>query len=138
MYKEPQWISLKAILAIHKEQIAEHGGISGIRDMGLLESVLDRPKNKFYYSNNNLIKKQDLIQFASSYAYGIIKNHPFFDGNKRVALISYQLFTKLNGISIFASPIEKYQTIMNLAHGSLSEEGFSNWLLKTDLQMIDS
>lgn len=123
---EPIWVLDNVVLAIHKQQTAEHGGSDGVRDMGLLESALNRPKNLYVYSEH----KPSLYQLAASLAYGIIKNHPFIDGNKRTAYVICNLFLELNDVTLTASMQEKYFKTLGLAEGSLSEIEFSLWLSK--------
>jgi len=121
---EPIWVRPDVIIAIHRRQSAEHGGKEGIRDAGLLESALGKPKNLYHYSN----PKPALSGMAASYAYGIALNHPFVDGNKRTALIACQLFLRLNGVQITASQAEKYDTFIKLASGDLSEKSLAKWI----------
>lgn len=122
--KEPIWILPEVVIAIHHRQVAEHGGASGIRDAGLLESALHKPKNLYAYENPKL----DLAALAASYAYGIARNHPFIDGNKRVAFVVCRLFLKLNGTDISVAPEDKYNTFIKLAAGELPEEKLANWI----------
>src|SRR5436190_23890738 len=118
---EPIWIMQDVVLSIHKRQISEHGGSEGVRDLGLLESALDRPKNLYFYSN----PKPNIEKMAASYAYGIVKNHPFIDGNKRVAYVTSQLFLRLNNRKLASvSSLSKYKTFIALANGTLLEKGF--------------
>jgi death-on-curing protein len=111
------------VLAIHKRQIAEHGGSDGVRDLGLLESALARPRNIAAYE-----PEADIARLGAAYAFGIAKNHPFVDGNKRTALVACRTFLMLNGYQLNATPAEKYLTFLSLAEGSLSEEELSAWL----------
>lgn len=125
MVKEvPTWVADGAVLAIHRRQIAEHGGTDGIRDHGLLESALKKPQNLFHYEGASIPR------LAASYAYGIARNHAFLDGNKRTAFVVCELFLRLNGKTIEASPEEKYLTFIELAEGSLSEEVLYDWIKK--------
>ena len=112
------------VLAIHRRQLAEHGGSDGVRDSGLLSSALARPRNLFAYGE----PAPDTAALAASYAYGIAKNHPFVDGNKRTAFVVARTFLLRNGFNVDASQEEKYRTFLNLAEGSLSEEGLADWL----------
>jgi death-on-curing protein len=121
---EPNWIRLDETLVAHDMQLSEHGGASGIRDSGLLESALARPKNLFAYSSETAT----LPRLAAAYAVGIIRNHPFVDGNKRTALVVAFAFLKLNGIKITAPPEERYMTFLAVAAGELSEEDLAAWL----------
>ncbi len=110
------------MLAIHDEQIAEHGGASGLRDEGLLDSALARPKNLSSYS------KVDLHALAASYAYGLVKNHPFVDGNKRVSLVVAETFLALNKIELRAEDGECLELWVRLAAGSVTEKQLAAWL----------
>lgn len=118
-----EWISADAAFAIHEFQIAEHGGSSGLRDEGLLLSALARPENLHAYGEN-----VDMAALGAAYAFGIAKNHPFVDGNKRTALVVMRTFLALNGVEFDASQVEKYTTILKLAEGSLSEEELVDWV----------
>lgn len=122
--KEPVWIDDLLVAALHRRQIAEHGGAEGIRDSGLLESALNRPKQLYYYGD----PPPDLAALAASYAFGVARNHPFFDGNKRTSLIICRLFLSLNGYELVASQIDKYQTFLSLAAGELTEERLADWI----------
>jgi death on curing protein len=112
------------VLAIHRRQLAEHGGAGGIRDRGLLDSALARPKNRRAYSE----QEPDFAALAASYAFGLCRNHPFVDGNKRVAYVVCRTFLLLNGFEVEASREEKYLTFLKLAEGTLPEEDLSAWL----------
>jgi death-on-curing protein len=122
--REPIWVLTESVKAIHKRQLAEHGGRIGIRDPGLLESALARPKNAFLYSKG----KSSIQSLAAIYAYAITKNHPFVDGNKRVALVACMLFLKLNKWNVLASQETLYTAFWDLAAGNVSEENFILWL----------
>ena len=117
------WILKDAVIAIHGRQIAEHGGSDGVRDEGLLLSALARPENLYAYGDD-----PDLADLAAAYAFGIAKNHPFIDGNKRTGLVVARTFLKINGADISASQDEKYATFLRLAEGSLSEEELAEWI----------
>lgn len=121
---EPIWIRKDVVLAIHKRQLAEHGGAEGIRDLGLLDSALARPKNLLAYSEDRL----DLCSLAAAYGFGIARNHAFIDGNKRAAYVTCLTFLKINGRSLDASLYERYSTFLKLASGDLSEEELADWL----------
>ncbi len=121
---EPIWVRYDVVIAVHRRQLAEHGGGEGIRDAGLLESALGKPKNLYHYSD----PKPALADLAASYAYGIALNHPFVDGNKRTAFIACQLFLRLSGIQITASQAEKYDTFIKLASDDLSEKFLAKWI----------
>lgn len=122
--KEPVWVRLDTVLAIHGRQILEHGGLAGIREMGMLESALSRPTNKYTYDS----PKPTPAQLAAAYAFGLSKNHPFIDGNKRTAFVVCELFLRLNKYGIEASVEEKYTTFLSLADGTLSEEVLAAWI----------
>ncbi len=117
------WLKLDRVLAIHRRQIAEHGGSDGVRDMGLLESALARPQDLHAYEPDS-----DIPALAAAYAFGIVKNHPFIDGNKRTGYVAMEWFLIRNGYTLIAPPEEKYLTILALASGDLSEEELTEWL----------
>lgn len=119
----PEWLSKAAILAIHDEQLAEHGGGTGVRDDGLLESALARPRNRFAYD-----AAVDLATLAAAYAFGLARNHPFIDGNKRTAFVAAELFLDLNGMVLAASDADCVLTMLRLAAGEIGEEAFAGWL----------
>lgn len=119
--KEPTWILKSIALAIHNEQLSEHNGQSGIRDITLLESALARPQNLYAYQNPTI------FELAASYAYGIIKNHPFIDGNKRSSFVVSLLFLELNGYELITSREEKVTTFLKLASDSLTEQELADW-----------
>ena len=121
---EPVWVRDDAVLAIHRRQLAEHGGGAGVRDAGLLASALARPKNLLAYSG----EEPDLAALAAAYAYGIARNHPFVDGNKRTAYVACRTFLVLNGRDIEASREEKVLTFLRLAEGELSEDELAAWI----------
>ena len=116
------WIQRSVVLAAHGEQLAEHGGASGIRDMGLLESALARAPNLAAYGD------PDAAALAAAYGFGIARNHPFVDGNKRAALIATELFLALNGFDLMVDDAECVVTILALAAGELEETEFAVWL----------
>ena len=116
-----RWISKEAVLAIHKEQLAEHGGSPGIRDEGLLESALNRPYNLFVYNNPGI------AELAAAYAFGIVQNHPFIDGNKRTGFIVAVTFLILNGFDVIASEKDVIEIFLQLAESKLPEEDLSIW-----------
>jgi death-on-curing protein len=122
--KEIKWLLEETVLAIHKRQIVEHGGSDGVRDFGLLSSALARPQNLLAYSEDTA----DISALAAAYAFGIAKNHPFIDGNKRTSLVVMRTFLILNGYNIEATQEEKYLTFLTLAEGNLSEEELAEWI----------
>jgi death-on-curing protein len=120
------WLLEETITAIHHRQIAEHGGSEGLRDEGLLLSALARPQNLLAYGE----PAPDLAALAAAYAYGIARNHPFVDGNKRVALVAARTFLILNGVDIEATQDDKVLTFLSLAEGAISEEELADWIRK--------
>ena len=120
------WISKRLALAIHDRQLAEHGGGAGVRDEALLDSALARPQQLFAYGD----PPPDLAALAASLAYGLARNHPFVDGNKRTAHVCYRAFLALNDGELVATEEEKYIAMLSLAEGSLDEAGFADWLRK--------
>lgn len=121
---EPLWLGIEIILDIHSEQLALFGGPEGIRDRGLLESALARPLNRFAYGET------DLAALASAYAFGIARNHPFIDGNKRTAFAAFLVFLGLNGIDLKAPPAEATAHFLALAAGEIQEADLSLWARK--------
>lgn len=117
-----KFIKESTAIAIHEEQLMEHGGGHGIRDIGLLQSAFARPENLAAYG------EPDVYQMAASYAYGIAKNHPFIDGNKRTAFVVMEVFLLLNGAELTASDADCVTTFLALAAGELSEEEVVEWL----------
>lgn len=120
---EPRWLALVHILAVHSDQIQAHGGSLGLRDRDLLGSALERPRNRSHYE-----PASDLPSLAASCGFGIAKNHPFVDGNKRVAFQAMYLLLGLNGLRIDASEEEVVATVLSLASGELDEPGLAAWL----------
>ncbi len=119
---EPFWLSRQAIEIIHDEQLAEHGGAGGIRDAGLLESALARPRNLFAYG------EADIHALAAAYASAIERNHPFVDGNKRTGFLAAYSFLAVNGLELDAPEAEAVVMILGLASGEMPEQGFAAWL----------
>lgn len=118
------WISKILALAIHDRQLAEHGGSSGVRDEGLLDSALARPQQPHAYGE----PPPDLADLAASLASGVTRNHPFIDGNRRTAAVVCEVFIELNSGSLCADDLELYQQYIGLAEGSLTEAEFAQWL----------
>jgi death-on-curing protein len=123
---EPIWIDREQVLAIHARQLSEHGGSSGIRDENLLGSALARPQNLLAYSEN----VPSLGRLAAAYAFGIARNHPFVDGNKRTALVVSFVFLLVHGFIITAPREERYFMFYELAAGHVSEEELTAWFEK--------
>jgi death on curing protein len=119
---EPVWLTRQIIIAIHDEQLAIHGGASGLRDAGMLESALDRPKNKWSYEN------VEIAELAAAYAFGIARNHPFVDGNKRTSLLALYTFLGVNGVDFDVPEAEAATMILSLAAGEVSEESLTRWI----------
>ena len=119
---EYAWLEAALVLAIHEEQLAEHGGAEGVRDKGLLESALARPQNLLAYGS------PDLAALAAAYASGIARNHPFVDGNKRTAWVVAETFVELNGAEIAADDASAYEAMLALAEGRIDETAFAAWL----------
>ena len=119
---EPEWVDPGVVESFHYEQIREHGGLHGIRDQGMLESALGRPQQLYAYGS------PDLCAMAAAYAFGLAKNHPYLDGDKRTAAITCELFLNLNGIEFSVDEVAKYPHYLALASGEHTEESFAAWL----------
>lgn len=119
---DPFWLTRQMVVAIHDEQLTIHGGASGLRDEGMLESALDRPKNRWSY------EQAELAELAGAYAFGIARNHPFIDGNKRTALLALYTFLGVNGVDFVVSEADAAAMILSLAAGEISEEGLTRWI----------
>jgi death-on-curing protein len=116
------WLSRDLILAIHDEQIAEHGGAAGVRDPGLLDSALARPLNRAGYGD------PDIAELAALYALAIARNHPFIDGNKRTAYVALETFLALNGVAFPVSDVEATITTLSMAAGDIDDATFIAWV----------
>jgi len=121
---DPVWVRDDVVHAIHRRQLAEHGGASGIRDEGMLASALARPRNLLAYSE----EPPSLAALAAAYASGIVRNHPFVDGNKRTAYVVCRTFLLLNGMDLAAQSEKKYLAFMRLAAGELTEHQLGVWI----------
>jgi death-on-curing protein len=119
---EPVWLDTSIVLDVHAEQLALFGGADGLRDAGLLESALARPINKFAYGETNL------AALAAAYGFGIARNHPFVDGNKRTAFASIIVFLGLNGIDFDVAPEAATAIVLGVAAGEISEDGLARWI----------
>ena len=119
---EPRWVPGQAVRAMHSMLIAEHGGIDGVRDEGLLESALARPRNKLAYGET------DLAKLAAAYGFALCRNHPFLDGNKRISLAVVDVFLQRNGRELTASEEDAVTTFRELAAGSLDEDALADWI----------
>jgi death-on-curing protein len=120
--KEPLWIDERDALVLHERLLALHGGTAGLRDAGLLKSALARPRQHFAYAS------ADIIDMAAVYTAGIVRNHPFVDGNKRTGFVLGILFLELNGYRFTASEEDAAQAVLGLASGTLDETGYSSFL----------
>ncbi len=118
----PKWLRREAVMILHDESLAEHGGASGVRDAGLLESALARPENLFAYG------EPDIFDLAGVYAAGIVKNHPFVDGNKRTGFLAAAVFLEINGFSLHAGEVEATLKTIGLAASEISDEESAVWL----------
>ena len=118
---EPEWLSLDIALAVHDRQLAEHGGPTGVRDKGMLESALARPLNQWTYGED------DLCALAAAYAYGIARNNPFTDGNQRTAWVFARLFLMLNGQTLSFTPRMAIEVVLALAAEELGEDELADW-----------
>lgn len=116
------WLAPAVVEAVHAEQLAEHGGAPGTRDAGLLESALARPRHLASYGD------PDIADLAVAYGYGVARNHPFIDGNKRTAFVAVELFLALNGADVTATDADCVLTMLDVAAGSLDEAAFAAWI----------
>ena len=119
---EPVWLTYDAVMAIHADLIAEYGGLGGIRDAGLLDSGLARPQNIFAYG------EPTVFELAAAYCAGVVRNHPFIDGNKRTGLMAAYTFLRLNGYRLMASEPEAVVMIRDLAAGEIDEGALAEWI----------
>ena len=127
---EPRWVNHDLIIAIQQQQIVEHGGIPGLRDRSLLESALNAPRQKFVYG-----KSVSVFDLAASYAVAVSQNHPFLDGNKRIALLSSAIFLDLNGYELNASEADTSIIFKALANGEMPESELSKWIELNSMQL---
>lgn len=117
-----RWLSREVLMAVHEEQLAEHGGAVGVRDEGLFESALARPRQRANYG------QPDAADLAAAYAFGLLRNHPFVDGNQRTGYVAAELFLRLNGHALAASDESATLTTLALAAGDIDEAAFAAWL----------
>jgi death on curing protein len=122
MTTEPKWLGVESVLVMHDEQLAEHGGAGGIRDLGLLDSALARPRNAWSYGQS------DLVALGALYAAGIMRNHPFVDGNKRTGFLAAYAFVYVNGLEIVAEEAEVIVQCLSLASDEIDDTEFAAWL----------
>lgn len=121
---EPIWLELAAVRLIHHDQLDAFGGLDGVRDLGMLESALARPRHVWAYSS----EAPDLARLAAAYAFGLTRNHPFVDGNKRTALVACHTFLRGNGWRLLALQSEQVQIFLRLASGDIDEDELSAWI----------
>lgn len=120
--KEPQWILRETVLALQERLLSEFGGLGGVHDAGLLDSALSRPPQLFHYG------KPDRYELAAAYAFGLVRNHPFHDGNKRIGFTTAILFLELNGLAFTGSEADATVRTLALAAGEMPESAFAEWL----------
>ena len=120
---EPSWLTRTMVEAAHYDQVREHGGLLGVRDDGLLESALARPRHRWSFE-----PEADLPSLAASYGFGLIKNHPFLDGNKRIGFVAMNMFLLVNGFEVEALEPEVIAVMLQVASGTLNESGLGEWL----------
>ncbi|MBF4509049.1 MAG: type II toxin-antitoxin system death-on-curing family toxin [Aeromicrobium sp.] len=120
---EPRWVSRVVVDAVHVDLIRTHGGMPGVRDEDLLESALARPRQRWAYDAS-----ADLAVLAASYGFGLARNHPYHDGNKRVAFMAMAVFVGLNGFELVADEADVVTTIVALAAGALDEDALAEWV----------
>ena len=130
MSEAPAWIDKRALLLLHKESLAQFGGAGGLRDGGLLNSALASPVNKHTYEGCN-----DLAVLAAAYGFGLARNHPFVDGNKRAVFLAVGMFLAMNGHRVAAKPVDAIEAILALASGNMDEAQFADWI-KTHLYRL--
>ncbi len=123
--KEPVWLDKRSLLAIHEDLVAQHGGLTGLRDDGLFESALARPQNRWMYG-----EATDLVECAASYGFGLAKNHAFNDGNKRTAFQAMYAFLGINDLELSAEEAETVHVMVGVAEVSVSEKALAAWLRK--------
>lgn len=126
------WVNRQALMLLHDESLAIHGGASGLRDEGLFESALARPENLAVYGT------PDVFECAAAYAFGLAKNHPFVDGNKRAAFLATGMFLRINGYRLVVTQADAVATVFALAAGDLSESDFAAWLRAGCVEMTKS
>ena len=123
MRREPRWLDKRALLLLHEESLAEFGGASGMRDEGLLDSALARARNLHAYE-----PESTLADLSAAYGYGLLKNHPFVDGNKRVAFLAIGLFLAINGYRLTADPVNAIETMLSAASGEPRVRALARWI----------
>lgn len=123
--KEPNWLLRDSVVVVQQALIAEHGGVPGIRDEGMLESALGRPVNQFHYR-----PEATRFELAAAYAYGLARNRPFLDGNKRIAFVAVAMFLGDNGHAFVPDKMEALATFLALAAGEVAEDALAAWIVK--------
>ncbi len=121
--REPRWLSRVVVDAIHNDQLREHGGLPGVRDENVLESALARPQQKWHYARD-----MDIPTLAAAYGFGLVRNHPYRDGNKRIGFLAMVTFLGVNGYELTATDAEVVAEILSLAAGDVSEDDFAAWV----------
>jgi death on curing protein len=122
MRKEPKWLTYEQVVAIHSRQLRRFGGAAGLREEGLLRSAIERPLNKWHY------EEAKLSELAAAYAFGLVKNHAFVDGNKRIAFMSMMVFLRRNGVRFAPDQAHATKIILSLAAGEVSEQALARWI----------
>lgn len=120
---EPRWLSRVVVDAIHSDQLREHGGLPGVRDENVLESALARPQQKWHYADAT-----DVPTLAAAHTFGLVKNHPYRDGNKRIGFLAMATFLGINAHELDATDAEVVAEILAVADGSVSEDGLADWI----------
>jgi death-on-curing protein len=123
MTAEPRWITKEGLVILHDRSLAQHGGLSGVRDENLLESALARPQNRYAYEDLT-----DIIELAATYCVAVSSNHPFVDGNKRAAFLALAMFLTKNGLHLIAGPVDATLTIFKVAAGEMDIPALAQWL----------
>ena len=126
---EPRWLSRVVVDAIHNDQLREHGGLPGVRDENVLESAIARAQQKWHYATHT-----DVSGLAAAYAFGLVRNHPYRDGNKRIGFLAMVTFLELNGYAFGAADADVVATILALAEGQLTEEALTDWIRQHTLK----
>ncbi len=121
---EPRWLTHRIVDAVHRELILEHGGLYGVRDEGMIESALGRPRNRRSYCGESV----DFADLAAAYGYGLASNHGYIDGNKRIALAAIHLFLAINGLVLIASEPEEVAMMLEVASGDRAEDALAAWI----------
>jgi len=121
--RKPRWLDQRALVLLHAESLAEHGGLWGLRDEAALQSALARPRNVYAYE-----RSADAARLAAAYGFGLVRGHPFSDGNKRAGFLAIGLFLELNGFDFEVDEADAVKTILGLAAGNLSEKALADWI----------